>query len=73
MAGEGPHVLADAPSVVHDVQREAPPVPQPFQVVVEPGRLPAAAGEDGAVRMRPKATSLAVRALRWGSSETQRR
>ena len=49
MVGEGLHVLAEAASVVHDVQGEAQPVSQPRQVLVDAGRLPAGVGEYGAV------------------------
>ena len=48
MVGEGLDVLAEASAVVHDVQREAQPVSEPLDVLVEAGRLPMGVGEDGA-------------------------
>ena len=49
MVGEGLHVLAETAPVVHDVEREAQPVPEPFEVLVDAGGLPSGVGEDGAV------------------------
>ena len=43
------HVLAQAASIVHDMERKAPLAFEPLKVVVDAGRLPMGVGEDGAV------------------------
>ena len=49
MVGEGLDVLAQAASIVHDMERKAQPAFEPIKVVVDAGRLPMGVGEYGAV------------------------